>query len=117
MDGTLVDSEQAWEDAEAAVCRRFGVAWTATDARDCFGKPLTYTARSMIDRGVRLTVGEAIEAMTVLVAERHTHNVAWLPGSERLLGELSALPCVVASSITDLSLSALGAIAGRRKRP
>lgn len=114
MDGTLVDSEQAWEDAEAAVCRRFDVAWTPADARDCFGKPLTYTARSMIDRGVRLTVGQAIEAMTVLVAERHAHDVPWLPGAPGLLAELAGagVPCALVTMSPRVLADAVAAAAG-----
>lgn len=97
MDGTLVDSELVWEEAERSVAEDFELEWTRQDARACFGRPLTFTAQSLIDRGVPLSEAEAIERMVAYVAQRHTHSVGWLPGAEVLLADLaeSGVPCAL----------------------
>lgn len=97
MDGTLADSESAWESAESALAARFGRVWSPGDARSYFGRPLSETAQAIIDRGVRMSVPEAIDWMVDHVAGQHTHGVPWLPGARELLTELAAceIPCAL----------------------
>lgn len=88
LDGTLINSEPLWARAETAVAAAGGVSWTEEDAFSCFGRPLSVTAQTIIDRGLDLTVAEAIDRMTGELIGIYRAGVPWLPGAVELLSEL-----------------------------
>ncbi len=50
MDGTLIDSEGLWLDAEIAVMAGLGSTWSEADQEHCLGGPLERVADYMIER-------------------------------------------------------------------
>ncbi|MCZ7461299.1 HAD family hydrolase [Streptomyces sp. WMMC940] len=115
MDGTLVDTEGFWWDAEREVFADLGhdldEAW-----RDVVvGGPMTRSAGYLIEAtGADITLAE----LTVLLNERFeariTSGVPLMPGAERLLTELAAhnVPTALVSAshrrIIDRVLASLG---------
>jgi beta-phosphoglucomutase-like phosphatase (HAD superfamily) len=105
MDGTLIDSEPYWMEVEANLAHRFGVDWTDADGLSMVGNPLDASARTLIDRGVRLEPEEIIATMVSQVSDRTRIHMPWLPDSRALLDELVAagVPCaLVTMSIGEL---------------
>ncbi|MFJ6631552.1 HAD family hydrolase [Streptomyces sp. NPDC091376] len=115
MDGTLVDTEGFWWDAEVAVFADLGhdldEAW-----RDVVvGGPMTRSAGYLIEAtGADITLAE----LTVLLNDRFEARIAGgvplMPGAERLLTELAAhnVPTALVSAshrrIIDRVLASLG---------
>ena len=100
-DGTLVDTEPYWIEAETLLPARHGVAWTEADSIACVGSPMPVTAREMQKAGVPLTVEEIIDDLCrqviVMMDER---GVPWLPGATELVGALAeaGIPMAVVSN-------------------
>ena len=90
MDGTLIDSEPYWIDAEMALAARFGVSWTHADGLTLVGNPLDVSAQVLVDRGVRLTEAEIIDA-------RAAASMPWVAGAKALLGKVvgAGIPCAL----------------------
>ncbi len=105
MDGTLIDTEPYWMEAEADLARRFDVEWTDDDGLSLVGNPLETSAQILIDRGVRLDRGEIISTMVTQVAARARDHMPWLPDARALLDELVAagVPC----ALVTMSIGAL----------
>jgi HAD superfamily hydrolase (TIGR01509 family) len=115
-DGTLVDTEPYWIEAETLLPARHGVAWTEADSIACVGLPMPVTARKMQEAGVPLTVEEIIDDLCrqviVMMDER---GIPWLPGATELVGALAeaGIPMAVVSNawraVVEKSTSALQA--------
>ena len=97
MDGTLIDSEPYWIEAEMNLAARFGVSWTHADALTLVGNPLDVSAQVLIDRGVRLTAAEIIDSMVTEVATRAAVLMPWVPEARALLNEVAqaGIPCAL----------------------
>lgn len=52
MDGTLVDSEPLWEQAEVNLMRRYGSSWTREDQQVAIGGPVMRVGRYMADKAM-----------------------------------------------------------------
>ncbi|WP_282828203.1 HAD family hydrolase [Gulosibacter sediminis] len=100
MDGTLIDSEYAWEVCEQELAREAGVTWTSAQAREVFGTPLINTARELVAAGVRGDPEEIAQVLTERVAAHHAEGPDWLPGSRELLRLVAGagVPCALVSS-------------------
>ena len=99
MDGTIVDTEPYWIDAEMALVERDGGSWTYEDGLALVGSALTKSARVLRERGgVR---GTDEEIVNDLVAGVHARIVAdgvhWRSGARELLATLRSLevPCAL----------------------
>lgn len=113
-DGTLVDTEPYWIEAEEILPARYGVTWTEADSIACVGSPMPVTARKMQEAGVPLTVEEIIDDLCdqviVMMDER---GIPWLPGATELVGALAeaGIPMAVVSnawrSVVEKTTSAL----------
>lgn len=90
LDGTLIDSEPLWAQAEANVAARGGVEWTQQDAFTYFGRPLPETTQAILDRGLDMTLDAAIDAMIGELASIYRQSVPWLPGAYELLESLAS---------------------------
>ncbi|OUZ11979.1 hypothetical protein BHE97_03655 [Aeromicrobium sp. PE09-221] len=88
LDGTLIDSEPLWARVEISVAASGGVEWTIDDAFSFFGRPLRETTQAIVDRGLDLTVDEAIARMIDELAAIYETSVPWLPGARELLCDL-----------------------------
>jgi HAD superfamily hydrolase (TIGR01509 family) len=91
MDGTIIDTEPFWMDAETELVTQYGGAWTHEEALALVGQGLWHSARVMQSRGVTLSEAEIIDHLTDSVLDRiRTHGLPWRPGARELLLELRA---------------------------
>ena len=97
LDGTIVDTEPYWIQAEKDLARQHGGSWTDEDAIESVGQALPYSARRLQQAGVRLTVEGVIGALTDAVAVHIRRQVPWRPGARELLEELATagIPCAM----------------------
>jgi HAD superfamily hydrolase (TIGR01509 family) len=91
MDGTIIDTEPFWVDAETDLITSFGGTWSFDEAIQLAGQGLWHSARVLQSRGVKLTEMEIIDSLTATVAERiRSGGLPWRPGARELLLELRA---------------------------
>jgi beta-phosphoglucomutase-like phosphatase (HAD superfamily) len=94
MDGTLVDTEHLWLQAERLTMERIGGEWTAADQAHCLGGPLERVVDYMADRGdpgaVDALQSDGVGAFlletmeSLLLAE----TLTWQPGARALVCEV-----------------------------
>lgn len=113
-DGTLVDTEPFWIEAETLLPQRFGVAWTETDSLACVGSPMPTTAAKMQAAGVPMPVEAIIDDLCAqVVAMMDERGIPWLPGVPELIDALAAegIPCAIVSnawrSVVEKTIAAL----------
>jgi len=98
MDGTLVDTEPFWFDAEFELVAEFDGTWTEADAHSLVGFDLLASAHELrIRGGVRLEPVELVERLLDGVISRVAEQLPWRPGAPELLAECVAagVPCVL----------------------
>lgn len=99
MDGTLVDTESYWIEAEGRLVARDGGVWTHQDAMDVVGSDLTRTAQILRERGgVRGTDEQIVSDLVEdVIRQAHEKGINWRPGALRLLEELreAGVPCAL----------------------
>ena len=102
LDGTIVDTEPYWIQAEKDLVREHGGTWTDEDAVELVGQALPYSARRLQQAGVSLSVDEVISALTEKVAANISRQVPWRPGARELLEELATagIPCAMVTMST-----------------
>ncbi|HZI97249.1 MAG TPA: HAD family phosphatase [Actinomycetales bacterium] len=89
MDGTIVDTEPFWMEAEQALVGAHGGTWTAEQARSLVGNPLPVSAAFLQrDGGIDLPAGEIIDILQAHVVNRVAEQLPWRPGARELLAEL-----------------------------
>lgn len=88
MDGTIIDSEPFWLEAEYQIARNYGVEWTLEDAISHVGLGIPETALSMQQRGVALEIDEIVDAMNTSVVSQLRESTPWRPGALELIREL-----------------------------
>lgn len=120
MDGTLVDTEPLWQQAETSLMARHGVVWSEADQAHCLGGSTDRVCRYMQRRieevgGVPPTVSEiAAEFLDVMLNRLTSEPPQTQPGAERILREVreSGVPTALVSSssrpLMDAVLSAIG---------
>lgn len=69
MDGTLVDTEPLWHQAEISVFADHGIPWSVEQALGLTGLNMPAVATFMQDRGVALPAPQIIEALAARVLE------------------------------------------------
>ena len=112
LDGTLVDTEPYWIDAEYELTGAHGVTWTHEHAMAVVGMALLDAAQVMVDAGVPLAGPEVVDFMVSRVVARLREQVPWRPGARRLLRELAdaGVPCALVTmsyrSIADVVVEA-----------
>lgn len=98
MDGTLVQSEDIWGDAERAVMADFGIDWTDEDRAHVLGGPLERVVAYMIGK----SAGEhdhdevAQRLIDYVDKEFRATRLQWTDGVLELLGETHARDIPVA---------------------
>jgi HAD superfamily hydrolase (TIGR01509 family) len=90
MDGTLVDTEPYWMEAETDLITSWGGTWTQEDALSLVGNGLMDSALILRSRGVDLAPEAIIDLLTDRVLERIDEHVPWREGARELLAEVRA---------------------------
>lgn len=90
MDGTLIDSEPTWIQAQLALVEEHHGTWTYTDGLSLVGTDMEVTARALQDAGVRLAAGDIIGRLTQEVTASLRSLVAWRPGAVELVRGIHA---------------------------
>ncbi len=91
MDGTLVDTEPYWMDAESGLVESFGGTWTHQDALQLVGNGLIESAGVLQRHGVEMGAEAIVQRLTDEVAARlRTDGVPFRPGAREMLAELRA---------------------------
>ncbi|MBW1599409.1 HAD family phosphatase [Streptomyces sp. JJ38] len=115
MDGTLVDTEGFWWDAEVEVFAELGHVLGDEHREVVVGGPMTRSAAYLIKvTGADITVPELSVLLNAKFEERINGDVPLMPGARRLLTELAAheVPTALVSAthrrIMDGILRALG---------
>ena len=112
MDGTLIDSERLWLEAEIAVTREHGVDWSEHDTARVFGIPLLEATAAMIGKGMPGTPEELADILVDRVGAALKQHCPWLPGARELLAALgdAGIPCALVSSsfrpLVDITVAA-----------
>ncbi|GAB3555029.1 hypothetical protein GCM10027404_30680 [Arthrobacter tumbae] len=97
MDGTIVDTEPYWIEAERALVAAHGGSWSDEQAKGLVGQALTFSAGVLQAAGVQLSVREIIDTLTHQVTARVSEAVPWRPGARELLSALheGGVPCAL----------------------
>jgi HAD superfamily hydrolase (TIGR01509 family) len=91
MDGTLVDTEPYWMDAETDLVESFGGTWTHEQALQLVGNGLIDSAIILQGAGVRMGAREIVDELTERVRVRlQQDGVPFRPGAKELLRALRA---------------------------
>ena len=88
MDGTIVDTEPYWIEAEHALVAAHGGQWSHAQAMQLVGQSLVFSAGILQEAGVKLERREIIDTLTAQVISRVRTAVPWRPGARELLEEL-----------------------------
>lgn len=112
MDGTLIDSEPIWYQAEVEYCAQHGSTWSVEQATRCVGKPLVETGRMIAQWTGSGDTAEAVaEYLTSFVVTRlGEQSLPWRPGAEELLirlGKNEVPIALVTSSPGRIAVAAL----------
>lgn len=91
MDGTIVDTEPFWVDAQIALAAEFGGVWTVEHALECVGQTLEASAVIMQEIGVDMGVADIIERLTNdVMARLQGPDAPFRPGARELLAQFAA---------------------------
>ncbi|MBK7723254.1 MAG: HAD family phosphatase [Austwickia sp.] len=111
LDGTLVDTEHYWWDAEKELVAAYGGQWTDADAAALVGCALLDSAAVMRAKaGLPLSEPDIVDALLAGVIRRIREHLPFRPGVRELLTELRAdgVPlALVTMSWTDLAAAVL----------
>jgi HAD superfamily hydrolase (TIGR01509 family) len=114
MDGTLVDTEPYWIEAEYDLVAEHGGAWSDEHAHALIGSPLMVSAEYIRHHGgVDLAPEAVVQRLLDHVSARVRERMPWQPGARELLGELvdAGVPCaLVTMSWTQLASAVLEAL-------
>lgn len=93
MDGTLIDSEHLWLEAEHLVMAALGGTWSEADQRECLGGPLERVIEYMLAKvSTSMTEAEAMELLlTTMEQLLRTTPLQWRPGARDLVDETLSL--------------------------
>jgi len=114
MDGTLVDTEPYWLQAEHALVEEHGGTWSEEHALALVGHDLMDSARYIREHGpVPLEPEAIVEHLLRFVVGHVSHHVPWRPGARELLAVLreAGVPCaLVTMSWTSLAEAFLASV-------
>lgn len=114
MDGTLVDTEPYWMDAETALVESYGGTWTHQDALQMVGNGLIDSAHILQRYGVKMDADAIVQHLTDDVADRlRTDGVPFRPGARELLADLresNIRTALVTMSMKRMAMDVVGLI-------
>jgi len=98
MDGTLVDTEPYWIEAEYALVEEYGGTWSRAHALELVGNDLLVSGEYIRRHGgVPLDPAVIVDRLLDGVIARIREEVPWQPGAVDLLASLNAaaVPCAL----------------------
>lgn len=100
LDGTLIDSEPYWHQAEIDVAREHGGYWNEGLGWACSGKPMPVVGAKMVENGTRLPVDQITRLVIGGVERMEAERLPWIPGVEDVLRSLVAagIPSVLVTT-------------------
>jgi len=114
MDGTLVDTEPYWIQAEHLLVERYGGTWSEEHALALVGHDLMDSARYIREHGpVPLEPEAIVDTLLEFVVAHLSRHVPWRPGARELLTALgeAGVPCaLVTMSWTALAEAFLASV-------
>ena len=98
LDGTLVDTEPLWFEAEEAMALRHGATWSVEHAKNLVGNSLEVSAAYIRQHmGLTLSIEEILEELLVYMEVNTAARATFQPGALELLGALreADVPCAL----------------------
>ncbi|QVQ54589.1 HAD family phosphatase [Spiractinospora alimapuensis] len=93
MDGTLLDSEVLWAEAEKEVCADLGYVWGDADHHRNLGSHIEAVAAYIAERATRpVSAGHVATLLVDNLRGRLNNGAPPRPGATRLLAEVAASP-------------------------
>lgn len=106
MDGTLVDTEPYWIEAEIALVHAHNQPWDESLAMNLVGRGLWDNAEILRSLGVRLDADEIVHRLSGEVTSKlHTQGIPWRPGAQELLAQLREAH--IPTALVTMSLTAM----------
>ncbi len=91
MDGTLVDTEPYWIQAERDLVASYGGVWDDSLAHQLVGNPLLVSAQVIRDNSpVTASPEEIVQALLADVTAQMRRHIPWRPGAADLLNDAAA---------------------------
>lgn len=114
-DGTLVETEPYWIEAEKELAQLYNAAWSEADAIACVGSPMRETGERLIAAGIHdMTPDEIVDWLVDRVAEMiNERGILWMPGVQELFQQCRAegIRCAVVSNawrkVVDITVAGL----------
>lgn len=115
LDGTIVDSEDYWIQAEVELAKQFDAHWTHEDGMIQVGQGLPVTAAALQAKGVGLSIQEIIDFLAERVGALLDESVPWRPGALEMLSAAAAagIPqALVTMSVRSIAQSVAAQVPG-----
>ncbi|MDS1112454.1 HAD family phosphatase [Gordonia westfalica] len=90
MDGTILDTEEYYNDSARGILHAHDVAWTADIEQALNGGSLPDMAQVLVEAGAGLTIDEIVRRFILDVSARLRGELPWKPGAESMLRGLRA---------------------------
>ncbi len=112
MDGTLIDSEGLWLEAEIMVMAGLGSTWSSADQEHCLGGPLERVADYMIEKSETTVEADEIghRLLDAMESRLRDSPLSWRPGARALVIECRDLgvPTALVSASWNRLIDAVG---------
>lgn len=100
-DGTLVETEPYWIEAELELATIHNITWTEEDALQCVGSPMRESALRLQLAGVQMEIDPIVEWLVDRVDElMDQKGILWMPGVPEIFAACAAegIPCAIVSN-------------------
>ena len=86
MDGTVIDSEPLWLEAEIEVMAELGCRWDAQDQQNCLGGPMDRTEKYMQERSGNIKpYGYFRDNLNLVMQKKLLHDLKLVPNALELI--------------------------------
>ncbi|POH62276.1 hydrolase [Cryobacterium zongtaii] len=115
MDGTIIDSESVWGEAQHRLVAQYGGRWTDADVTALIGSTMEQTVTALRSAGVDLDDDAIAHALETAVINSLREEIVWRPGARELLRSLGhagirqAIVTTSSTSLVDVVVRALEA--------
>jgi len=116
MDGTLIDTEPYWIEAESLLVEEYGGRWSPQQGLALVGSGLHGTADALKRAGVTMEARDIIDWLSDYVRDKMMHQMPWRPGAVDMVRRLhdANIPCgLVTMSFRPTALALHEAMSGQ----